>query len=393
MLTGGASMTLVWLLLAFTQPKGYTRRIFMPSATFHLTFPTLRDVGYTLPSDVKSTGEAADVEGIREDSEGIDVEALERRLLELDAEEVHNSRAGRKIFRYALYLVPTFSNPTGIVLSAARRERLVQLAVRHDILIICDDVYDYLYYSESYKNRHPSRLSAVDKAFGQGQNVVSNGSFSKILAPGTRFGWLECHVGYVTCDIIAVAVHLLIMHSQPKLLQQILTNGALNSGGGPAHLSSRLVLPLLLPSALPILLPYLSQGSSSSSSGITAIERHISDIRLVYTDRLAAMLEAICVSLLPLGCSLPLGEPQGGYFLWMELPGDVPEDAFAKECEMEQVVVGLGSWFLVNVSSYTEKGEKAAVRFCWAFNDETRLREGIERVAQAIRVVQGVHLN
>lgn len=214
LLTGGASTTLVWLLLAFTQPKGATRRLFMPSVTFHMTFPTLRDVGYTLPSDVTWSGQAADVEGIREDSEGIDVEALERRLVQLDAEaEQHASAtattvlAGRKVFRYVIYLVPTFSNPTGIVLSAARRERLVQLAIKHDMLIICDDVYEYLFYSEDYKDKRPLRLAAVDKAIGQGRNVVSNGSFSKILAPGSRFGWIEGHVGVILLAIVSLLIH------------------------------------------------------------------------------------------------------------------------------------------------------------------------------------------
>ena len=214
LLTGGASTTLVWLLLAFTQPKGATRRLFMPSVTFHMTFPTLRDVGYTLPSDVTWSGQAADVEGIREDSEGIDVEALERRLVQLDAEaEQHASAtaatvlAGRKVFRYVIYLVPTFSNPTGIVLSAARRERLVQLAIKHDMLIICDDVYEYLFYSEDYKDKRPLRLAAVDKAIGQGRNVVSNGSFSKILAPGSRFGWIEGHVGVISLAIVSLLIH------------------------------------------------------------------------------------------------------------------------------------------------------------------------------------------
>lgn len=163
-----------------------------------------------------------------------------------------------------------------------------------------------------------------------------------------------------------------------------MTNGALNSGGGPTHLSSRLILPLLLPSALPILSPHLSP--SSSSAGITAIERHIYDICSAYRVRLAAILDAIRISLLPLGCSLPFGEPQGGYFLWMQLPGDVPEDAFAKECEKEKVEVGPGSWFLV--ATPPRKGERGAVRLCWAFNNETRLKEGIERIARAIRVVQ-----
>lgn len=173
--------------------------------------------------------------------------------------------------------------------------------------------------------------------------------------------------------------------AQPEILDQFLTNGALNSGGGLAHLSSRLILPLLLPSALHTLLPYLP--ISSSSTGITAIEHHISNNRLVYKGRLVAMLEAIHVSLLPLGCSLPLGEPQGGYFLWMELPEDVPEDAFGKACEKQEVVVGLGTWFFVDPSQ--KEAVKAAVRLCWTFNDEMLLREGVERIARAIRAVRG----
>lgn len=218
-LTGGASPTLVWVLLAFTRPKGATRRIFMPSATFHLTFPTLRDVGYTLPADARLSGQVADVEGIIEDSEGVDVDILERRLLQLDAEEYRAKSpmtvpapAKYKIFRYALYLVPTFSNPTGIVLSASRRERLVQLAVKHDMLIICDDVYEYLSYFKGGNNMRPLRLAAVDIAVGKGENVISIGSFSKIFAPGMRFGWLESHVACLSSALVAIYVHLLTIY-------------------------------------------------------------------------------------------------------------------------------------------------------------------------------------
>ncbi|KIJ37607.1 hypothetical protein M422DRAFT_259967 [Sphaerobolus stellatus SS14] len=364
MLTSGASTTLALLLSTFTQAKGITKRVFTSNATYFCAFGIIRDAGYTFPADAEATGQTADVEGISEDAEGIDVDALEERLSQLDSEYLSGAAdisQDRKRFRYALYLVPTFSNPTGTVLSAARREKLVKLAAKHDILVICDDVYEYLY-DPSVGGLPPLRLVAVDRAVSEGKNVISNCTFSKLLAPGTRLGWIECH---------------------PQLITQLLKNGALFSGGGFAHLSSRLVLPLLLPSALPYLqkdLPALTD----IKVGHSALEHHIDQIRRAYGRRRAALFEAIRENLLPLGFNLSLGEPLGGYFVWLELPNDISEKNFVRECAKVEVIVGPGSNFVVS----RDEGGKATIRLCWAWHKEDRLKEGVQRIGKIVHSLQ-----
>ncbi|KIJ23383.1 hypothetical protein M422DRAFT_276053, partial [Sphaerobolus stellatus SS14] len=129
-----------------TSKKGITKRVFTSNATYFCAFGIIRNAGYTFPADAEATGQTTDVERISEDAEG--------------AADISQDR---KRFRYALYLVPTFSNPTGTVLSAVRREKLIKLAAKHHILVICDDVYESLY-DASVGGLPPLRLVAVDRA-------------------------------------------------------------------------------------------------------------------------------------------------------------------------------------------------------------------------------------
>lgn len=85
-------------------------------------------------------------------------------------------------------------------MTCSRREALVRLARKFDALVICDDVYDFLAWSETADSKPigPSlqRLVDIDRSLDGGPldtfgNVVSNGSFSKLLGPGCRVGWAE----------------------------------------------------------------------------------------------------------------------------------------------------------------------------------------------------------
>jgi DNA-binding transcriptional MocR family regulator len=84
-------------------------------------------------------------------------------------------------------------------LSHPRRQKLVELARRHHVLVICDDVYDMLYQDRTHMPP-PSLVSYdlndEDEHIGQG-NIVSNGTFSKILSPGMRCGWVQARSGII----------------------------------------------------------------------------------------------------------------------------------------------------------------------------------------------------
>jgi 2-aminoadipate transaminase len=113
-----------------------------------------------------AAGRRQRVVGVPVDNEGLNVE----RLAEIC-----------EVYRPALlYTIPTFHNPTGVSLSPARREQLLDLAEKYDFLIMEDDVYGLL----SYDGYSPPALKAADNR----QRVVYISSFSKILAPGLRIG-------------------------------------------------------------------------------------------------------------------------------------------------------------------------------------------------------------
>lgn len=109
-------------------------------------------------------------------------------------------RSHGKIYKHVIYCVPTFANPSGKTMPRARREALVRLARRYDALVITDDVYDFLSWGTSQDpgsvSGPPARLVDIDRVLDDGPqdrfgNVVSNGSFSKLIGPGCRVGWAE----------------------------------------------------------------------------------------------------------------------------------------------------------------------------------------------------------
>lgn len=205
-ITGGASQNLASLLLTFTDPA-ITRAVWMVAPTYFCACRIFDDAGF-----------AGRMRAVPEDQEGLDIGALEHGLNRTEAEEVQrpkfqggtkSPRRGRKIYRHVIYAVPTFANPSGKVMSLARREALVRLARRHDALIVADDVYDMLQWSVAPETKasYPEkagwpRIVDVDRYLDGGPvddhgNAVSNGSFSKIAGPGNRTGWAEATEEFV----------------------------------------------------------------------------------------------------------------------------------------------------------------------------------------------------
>lgn len=119
----------------------------------------------------------------------------------LPAHKIYKTeRSHGKIYKHVIYCVPTFANPSGKTMPRARREALVRLARRYDALVITDDVYDFLSWGTSQEpgsvSSPPARLVDIDRVLDDGPqdrfgNVVSNGSFSKLIGPGCRVGWAE----------------------------------------------------------------------------------------------------------------------------------------------------------------------------------------------------------
>ncbi|SCU99750.1 LANO_0F03466g1_1 [Lachancea nothofagi CBS 11611] len=229
-LTSGASYGMLNLLLQTTLPHtGYTRQAFVISPTYFLINDAFIDAGFRNK-----------ITAIREKDDGIDLDTLQKHLEyyeKLDKERDHSqdsqlvnspNKRSKKLYRFVIYLIPTYSNPSGKTYSLSSRNKLIELARKHDMLIITDDVYDMLSYDQpatetprpTLRFTHLDRatLSDVDKSYG---NTIVNTTFSKMIAPGLRFGYQET--------------------VNSNLATQLSQGGANASGGTPSQLNSMIV--------------------------------------------------------------------------------------------------------------------------------------------------------
>ncbi|MFT4976436.1 MAG: 2-aminoadipate transaminase [Myxococcota bacterium] len=259
---------------------------------------------------------------VPQDGEGLRTDVLARKLAALPP-----APDGRR-FRAMLYLVPTFNNPTGGILSAARRQEIVALARRHEVLVVCDDVYDLLAFDDAPR---PQRLVSME---GAEETVISNGSFSKILGPGVRCGWIEAH-GRLHSDLARSA------HAR--------------SGGAMSHLTAGALLELL----------------ASGDQG-----RLLDGLRETYRTRCAALCDAL-EEHLP---EATIERPRGGFFVWVRLPPGAATRAALEACQAQGVRYQPGAWF---------GDSDDCLRLSFAHNPAEILREGARRLGAFWRLRLG----
>lgn len=217
-ITGGASQNLGCLLNVYTDPS-YTKKIWIVAPSYFLAFRIFEDAGFG--------AEDGRMRAVPEDGEGLDIAFLERevdkcerdeRKIQVAAKPVYKpERTRAKVYRHVVYCVPSFANPSSRSMSLRRREQLVRLARKWDMLLVADDVYDFLQWpadpaaaaagkdgakepSDSQHQEFLPRLVDIDRSLDGGAeregadgfgNACSNGSFSKIAGPGVRCGWVE----------------------------------------------------------------------------------------------------------------------------------------------------------------------------------------------------------
>ena len=218
MITGGASQALDMLCLLLTQPGDIA---LVPSPTYHLALRVLRDHRLELLS-------------VPSDSEGLQVDALEETLKSLQ---------GRQKQPRLLYLVSTFNNPTGITLDVERRKALAEMARQYDLIVVEDDVYYQLWYDQ------PPPPSIYDLSMSE--SVIRLGSFSKILAPGLRLGW---------------------MTAAPQIVQRCIQSGVLDSGGGLGHFTAHVVAAFI---------------------ELGLLDNHVETLRAKYSERRNLLIDAL----------------------------------------------------------------------------------------------------
>ena len=291
--TTGISSALDLLCTLYTQP-GDT--VFVEEPTYFLALRIFADHGLRVAS-------------IRTDESGLVIDDLIHALSESTPKFV--------------YVIPSFQNPSGHTLPPERRVQLLELAQKHNFLIIADEVYQFLGYTQTPPTSFGTQIDSG--------HVIALGSFSKILAPGLRLGWL---------------------HSNPKVIQRIVTCGVLDSAGGLNPFTSSIVRGVI------------EKGD---------LDKNIASLVDELGRRMKAMDEAIKTHL----PQVKYTSPHGGYFFWLQAPG-VDTQELQKRAKEFQVGLrpgirfsscnGLTDYFRLSISHY----------------DAANLEEGILRLKKCL---------
>jgi 2-aminoadipate transaminase len=228
-----------------------------------------------------------------------------------------------------LYIVSSFQNPTGTTLSIDRREGLLKLAAEHRLPIVEDDPYGDLYYEGG---RMPP-LAALDVALhGELRHVVYLSTFSKLLAPGLRVGWLT---------------------GAPGLIQRLVQA----KQGLDLHTGS------------------LAQATIYEACQGAFLDAHLPVLRRIYRERRDALLGALARTM-PAGTHWTT--PAGGMFLWVTLPeGNSATELFHAAIEHKVA-------FVPGPAFYANGGGDATLRLNFSHAASERIVEGVRRLGLAM---------
>jgi 2-aminoadipate transaminase len=258
----------------------------------------------------------ADVIQIEMDSDGMRVDLLEETLARLDRE--------RRRPKF-IYTVPTFQNPAGVTLSAPRRSRLVEIARERELLVLEDNPYGLL----RYEGEPLPPLYALDG----GEYVIYLGTFSKILSPGIRLGWVTAP-GPVLSKI--------------KLGKQ----------------AADLCTSSLTQQFVDV---YFEEGRW---------QRYVQDLCAIYRQRRDAMLDALA-EFFPREAEWT--QPSGGLFIWATLPDFIDTgDLLAKALREERVAFVPGS------AAYVDGRGGSSMRLNFSGADVDGIVEGVRRIGKVV---------
>ena len=327
------------------------------------------------------------IRGVPSDEHGLDVDSLARCLADTSLGPPPA----------VLYVVPTHGNPTGATLSRERREALLDLARRYHFIVLADEVYHLLDWTDGEAEALPPRLLALDKPYlrrvGSGGggargdqgailggdasylkaqeapagvqaeaacgHVISVSSHTKILAPGLKLGWLE---------------------ASPSMLRRIARRGYLDSGGSVAPFTSEVVACLLEAEAAD---GDEGGGGGGGGGGTPCGQEKV--LRALVTDY-ARSCAALCASVraAPRQLALASAPPTGGFFAWVRLIG-LPEGIGAQQllpyAQRRHGVVFLPG----EVCAPCDPRSCASyVRLCFAYESAEDVAEGVRRLAAAV---------
>lgn len=261
----------------------------------------------------------ARIVGIGRDSDGIDPEKLEQAIREYRPK--------------LLYAIPTFANPTGAVWGLERRGVVLDLCRRYGVVILEDDPYGELIFNTSA--RLPS-LMALSRTAADSP-VIYTSTFSKTVVPALRTGWTVADERIIRQ--MAKAKQAADLHSScldQQALHQLLTGFDLDG--------------------------------------------HIVKLREVYRERMETMVS--CLRADAAWKDVRFTEPQGGMFLWLEMPEGTEAQELLPSAIEEGVAFVPGSGF------YTGEPKAPSMRLNFSHSHPDKIREGMSRLTRAFRSYQ-----
>jgi len=247
--------------------------------------------------------------------------------VEMDQEGMIVEQAEEKIKEHHprfIYVVADFQNPSGITMSLKRRKQLVTLAEKYQIPIVDDNPYGEL----RYVGENIPSLQSLGKDL-----VIELGTFSKIVSPGLRIGW-----GIVSTEITTMFERL--------------------KQGADLHTNTF---------AQYVVYEYIKAGN---------LDRHIEEIKASYRERRGVMIEALEEHFPE---DVRWYEPEGGLFLWAELPKGISATDLLPVAVEQKVAYVPGKPFY----PYEDKDNTLRLNFSNAKPDE--IREGIKRLGKVLR--------
>lgn len=264
--------------------------------------------------------------------DGVDLDKFEELLKE------HRHKAGDKStwkcpFWTMMYLMTVYNNPKGNCPSPDRCKKLIELAREYDVLLFTEDVYNLLHYGDGTP---PPRLLSYDVSDEPNYLgcVISNGTFSKIFAPGLRLGWME---------------------GRPGVVELLWASSTAWSGGSFNHYTSRVM-------------------SAALQSGL--LSDHLNHLCRVYGERMNLLCEALPKHL-PEGCHFI--KPKGGFFTWVTLPDKVDGTALLTLANSKHKVN-----FIAGQSTSPTGSYKNCIRLAISYCDTAEIEDGVRRLGKAI---------
>ena len=233
-----------------------------------------------------------------------------------------------------VYLIPTFGNPSGALLPLERRQQVLEMAVRHQTLIVEDDPYGDLYFGDVPPP--PSMLALSHTVPGSRDYLAHCGSMSKVLSPGLRLGWL-----IAPADLLSKCV----------MCKQF----------SDAHTST------------------FTQATAAQYLKAGRMPATLARVRTTYAARSQAMGDALRSQL---GDAVRFVQPQGGMFIWVQLTGangkEKDGDVLAKRA------IEKGVAFVPGAPFFCSNPDRSTLRLSFATADIPKIQEGMARLAQAL---------